>query len=506
MALYRCVGSNGGGSSSSDLMIAIQIPVGLVGAEFTFTDGTTTFKKVLTSTMQSVAVPNIGTWTISHNEFGIYSGESESVDIPVAFTGTEMAKIAISTDEAAYMSAIVTATNGTVTKTATLTSGAANIYVSNGTWSLTNSVDGRTKVIEVTEVKTYNYVLKSVSIYGATWDGTATTKWVRTDDAVSFVDPVAAVSNGNGSSPFDDLYPWSDMTLSTDSVAGSVVKIPKFWYKWERNGAAMTLKIADAEEDGFKVCPACMDRGDGKGERDFAYVGRYHCDSSYKSTTGVNPLANQTRATFRSGISNLRSDIWQNDFAMRWTISMLYLVEYADWNTQNTIGYGCSDAGAVQNSGLTDTMVYHTGTNAASKTTWGHTQYRHIEDLWGNVLDWVDGVYFSGTTVYGILNPANFSDTTGGTNIGTRASSTGYISGYTNPSVSGYEWALYPNTVNGTDTTYVCDRCYYNASGVVLYAGGYYVQSAHYGLFYLYGYNAATDAGAYFGSRLMILP
>lgn len=343
-------------------------------------------------------------------------------------------------------------------------------------------------------------------IYGAEWDGTSATTWTRTDEAAGFSDPNPAVNNGTGSSPFDDLMPWSGMEIVEDATAGTLVSIPKYWYKWTRTGNAMKLQISDQPQDGFFTSPAHADRGDGQGERDYVYVGRYHCASNYKSQAGGQPVTNITCATARSSIHNLGSNIWQYDFAMYWTIMMLYLVEYANWNSQATIGYGCSPSSQKFNMGATDAMIYHTGTTAASRTTYGSVQYRHIEGLWDNVYDWCDGIYFSGANVYCIANPASFSDTSGGTNVGTRATSSGWISGWTNPTADGFEYALYPNAVSGSKTTYVCDRCYYSASGVVLYVGGYYDQSQNHGAFYLSGDYAASVADAYIGCRLMKLP
>lgn len=354
--------------------------------------------------------------------------------------------------------------------------------------------------------KTCSVTVSFAQIYGVQWDGTASTTWSRTDAAETFMNPTPAVNNGNGSSPFDTIMPWAGMVVEDDATAGKLVKIPKYWFKWTRSGNGMKLQISNGPEAGFHVSPAHADRGDGKGERDYVYVGRYHCNTSYKSQAGSQPAANMTRAAARSSIHNLGSTYWQYDYAMYWTIMMLYLVEYANWNSQATIGYGCSPSNAKFNMGATDNMVYHTGTSAASRTTYGSVQYRHIEGLWDNVYDWCDGIRFSGSTVYCIANPASFSDTSGGTNVGTRATSSGYISGWTNPTADGFEYALYPNAVSGSETTYVCDCCGYSASGVVLLVGGDYGQSQYYGAFYLFGNDAASYAYASIGCRLQKLP
>lgn len=355
-------------------------------------------------------------------------------------------------------------------------------------------------------------------IYGAEWDGSSSPTWARTDASALFVDPVPQMSDGNGgwtvgSSPFDNIMPWSGMQIVEDAEAGTLVSIPKFYYKWTHglgeNGNGLRLEISPSPKEGFFTSPAHADRGDGNGERDVVYVGRYHCASGYKSQTGVNPLANQTRATFRSGIHALGTDIWQFDFAMYWTICMLYLVEFADWNSQAKIGGGCSDNNSVQAMGLTDGMTYHTGTTntVIGATKYGHIQYRHIEDLWANVRDWCDGIYFSSTNVYGINNPSNFSDTANGTLIGTRSTSNGVPQTFNEPTISGYEYALYPATASGSDyTVRTCDEYYYYSDGVVLDVGGNFGKIQRNGLFCLLGGETASGMDSNIGSRLMKLP
>ena len=172
-----------------------------------------------------------------------------------------------------------------------------------------------------------------VIIYGVQWDGTSTTTWSRTDAAELFTNPVPYVSGASSyGSPFDNIFPWSDMQIVDDATAGKLVKIPKYYYKWTKSGTKMKLQISEAPFNGSHVSPAHADRGDGKGERDVVYVGRYHCNSSYKSVSGQTPVARLTRDIARTNIHNLGSSYWPYDFAMYWTICMLYLVELADWN------------------------------------------------------------------------------------------------------------------------------------------------------------------------------
>lgn len=185
--------------------------------------------------------------------------------------------------------------------------------------------------------KTCNVTAAFVRIYGVTWDGSSTTALTRTDDSALFADPVPAVGTGAGSSPFDNCLPWSGMTKVTDGN-NTLVKIPKFWVKVTHS--PFKVQIADQATDGFQVSPAHRDRGDGVGERDVVYIGRYECNSSYQSRTGQSPRVNTSLSTFRSGIKALGTGYYQADFALQLTLWYLYLVEFANWNGQTKIGRG----------------------------------------------------------------------------------------------------------------------------------------------------------------------
>lgn len=401
--------------------------------------------------------------------------------------------------------------DGKITATSSNT-GVVTVNVSGNTVTVTGKGTGNAtitiKVAEGTNYlapadKTCSVTAKLTTIYGVEWDGTSTTRLTRTDAAAGFTDPVPAIGAGNGSSPFDNLMPWSGMVKETDSSAGTLVKIPKFWYKLTKNGNKLKIQISDGAQSGFSVSPAHMNRGDGKGERDFVYIGRYHCANGYKSTTGVAPLGNITRSTARSGIHNLGTTIWQSDFAMRFTIWLLYIVEFANWESQGCIGYGCGNNSGVQNMGYTDSMKYHTGTTQANRTTYGlGTQYRWIEGLWDNVYDWMDGCYYNGNGLNIILNPNSFNDTANGTLAGTLTS--GYPSALNVVTAGGFPMFV-PSASSGSETTYIPDYWNFNASYPCLRVGGGYGQNRVHGLFCVY-YGSASNRNASIGCRLQKLP
>ena len=343
-----------------------------------------------------------------------------------------------------------------------------------------------------------------VMIYGVEWDWTSSgpTKGTRTDAAANFPDPSPAVNNGAGSSPFDSIMPWAGMVKET-RAGGVEVKEPKYWFKWTKTGKKLKLQIANGPVEGFHVDPVNMDRGDGLGELDFSYIGRYHCAvSTYKSETNKAQQVSITRSEARTGIHGLGANFWQIDFAQFWYIGMLILVEFADWNGER-IGRGCSAGNSKVNNGATDAMQYHTGTTATNRDTYGFTQYRNIEGWWDNVFDWMDGCYYNSNGLNVITNPNQFSDSANGTLVGKPLS--GYPSDFVIPTQSGLEWALFPCAAAGSTTKYVPDSWGLYGSDPCLYHGGYYSQNQNLGPFCV-DYYRTSYSHTYVGCRLWERP
>lgn len=480
------------------------------GSTVTATLGTKVYTATESGGKWTFDVEDYGTYTIKATKNGQTATDTVTVSVVQQYTATLSyftATIHVSIDSGSN----VTCTKGSKTqsKTASATGTVDFTVTESGTYTITATKNGETAEDTATitaDGQTVNVKLAYRHIYGVVWDGTSTTVWSRTDEAASFVNPTpyraGATSYG---SPFDNLYPWSGMVRVTDAVAGELVAIPKFWYKWTKSGNSLKLQIADKETDGFHVSPAHADRGDGKGERDIVYIGRYHCNTNnYKSQSGVKPKANITRSTARTSIHNLGSNIWQTDIQMRMTIWMLYLVEFADWNSQKTIGKGCGSNSATENMGYTDSMPYHTGTTLASRDSYGlGTQYRYIEGLWDNVYDWGDGCYYNSNGLNIINTPSSFSDNSGGTAVG--VPSGGWPSAFTVATVAGLEWVIYPTASGGSETTYSADGWNFSASGPCLYFGGGCSQSGSRGLFCV-SCTGASNSGADIGCRLQKLP
>ena len=476
------------------------------GAFVTCTDGKTSLEGTSNGSVVFM-VHNAGTWQIT----GSMNGETTSGTVQITAGGQSKvlnleffsATITVNVESGST----VTCAKGSNTQTKTSTGSVVFTVKEAGTYTITATKSGQeaSGTVQITaNGQTKTLSLAYVHIYSAAWDGSSTTKLTRGDDAALFTDPVPAVGNGAGSSPFDNRLPWSGMTKVTDGN-NVLVKIPKYWVKVSH--APFKVQIADKATPGYQVSPAHRDRGDGVGERDVVYIGRYECDGSYMSRSGQTPKVSTPLATFRSGIHALGAEYWQADIALHLTWWFLYIVEYADWNGQTAIGQGNVSSGAKINTGATDSMTYHTG-RAAGTDGQTAVQYRNIENPWGNVREWRDGIIFSDTNICTYNNPANFSDAYNGTGAvvrsNKRAASSGWIKAWghdtNDPSF------IYPSEIGGSETTFVPDYCHYYTGVRALFVGGYYGNGTLAGPFCLLGYYSPAYTYAYLGSRLQKLP
>ena len=109
------------------------------------------------------------------------------------------------------------------------------------------------------------------------------------------------------------------------------------------------------------------------------------------SVTGGYPMVEHRNGS-RTKIHKLGSNIWQMDVTIWATIQMLYLVEFANWSTEKTIGRGLFEGlgnNRYSTTGYTDDMQYHTGTMGETRKSNAGIQYRNIEGLYDNNIIYV---------------------------------------------------------------------------------------------------------------------
>ena len=415
----------------------------------------------------------------------------------------------------------VTVTDGSKTLTGTST-GTVKFYLPyTGTWNISATLGDQSASgsVSATAYSAYTVELSYVKIFGVMWSkgtSTALSRLTKANDPNAHVnvdittEPSPAVGTGAGSSPFDSYAPWSGMeeyNIVSNAVSykkgesgfsrtsnDTVVYIPEFYFKIVEISNKMYFYVADKPATGFTKHP-----GSGK------YVGRYQTGASYVSKSGLAPLTNITRATARTNSKNKGSKWSQYDYASWCAVWLLCLVEFADWDSQTVIGRGNVDSGSVKNTGGTDSMTYHTG-RAAGTDGSTQVQYRGIEDPWGNVFEWIDGINFSDRVAYVCTTPANYADdtSTNHTAAGVTLPSSGWIKDLAVSSA--FPWAFLPDTAGGSETTYIPDYLYSDAGWRVLYVGGSSSYESSAGLFCFYANYTSSSAYSSHGARLLYHP
>lgn len=261
--------------------------------------------------------------------------------------------------------------------------------------------------------------------------------WTRIGDA----EGLKANATKNGSevaNDFDNCYPWSDIRrCNVDPVTGQVlayygetgykadgsngevmVKIPEFWWKRERvpdefGNVYEYIYIADYARAGYK-----------KSEEFF--VGAYLLSTTDEegtivahSRSGVVPRYNTTKANFRNYAKNTGEGFCLLDYHY-FLLQMLYLVEYAHFNSQNMLGNGIvafTSAKAL----IAENNVNRIIVSSAGTGLWvGKTVCIGATDIWNSSVaadreitridDYNDGqitgkaIYFDGDPVNIVVN------------------------------------------------------------------------------------------------------
>lgn len=324
---------------------------------------------------------------------------------------------------------------------------------------------------------------------------------VRTDAAVGRNVTVGASTIDSG---FDSCYPWSDIEEVTDKIGNVFVKIPKFYSKITKNSDGTYLhQLSGTKYSGFDTLFKIGNR-----EIDYVMVGKYEgsgsADRVYSKAKQI-PLDNITMDDFRNGCKANGEGYQQYDFLIDLIIKELWLVEMATTNCQAKMyGYAKNSSAAI-NTGETDTVKTPSG-SAESNTDGIHAcKYRGIENPWGNIYKWCDGISFSGSSVYVCTEPTAYSagKTTGLYQYyGTRASSNGYVKTVA-PLAEG-SLIQYVTAVGADESSYYCDSSL--QGGTVLGCGGFWGSYANAGLWDWYGDFSASTLGSFIGGRLCYKP
>lgn len=287
-----------------------------------------------------------------------------------------------------------------------------------------------------------------------------------------------------------------------DGTDGNVmVEIPKFWYKYENVGGVHKWSISGTAQTGYEVHPAFIRGGVEKSFRYYCAYQGYTLSGKLISGSGRVPTASKTRATFRTEAAANGTGWSQIDWNLLIAVQLLYLVEYANFNTQARLGQGITSGGVYTAvTGSSNSLG-----NASSPSTNTDTQfmsYRGIENWYGQIHKFIDGVNVNERVYYVNNNPATFADdvfTGDYINTGiTSATGAGYVKNL----VESGKGFVASNTSGGSDSTFVPDRFYESTGMRIMVFGGDASDGAYVGGFYVKVIYTAPGSKSSIGSGL----
>lgn len=347
--------------------------------------------------------------------------------------------------------------------------------------------------------------------------------------------------DANNSALKSDGVTASDLTGTDGQV---MVEVPRFYYKQELVGTTMSWYVSLYHLPGYVVHPAFIKDGIGV---NFRYYGAFE-GSMWDASTGVMCAkgsihsslyasgdkmcsvidqwikTDERRYEYRIMASKRGTGFRQLDYYLHSAVQLLYLIEYADFNSQSMIGPGRTNLSG--GSWVADSYIGKTGLsvsdgngtnsvhNGGVNYDTDYMVYRGIENWYGNVWKMCDGIAWDGRwtgspaaqPVYVTNNSAYFQDQSGAnmtylcdaSYIGTNG---GYISNIEN--VIGF----IPKTVGASSTTKLGDyyEQYSEASKNywrVVLLGGDVADGGRAGGFALSVVSAWSFDVAYIGGRL----
>ena len=242
-------------------------------------------------------------------------------------------------------------------------------------------------------------------IYGASWDGSSSGTLQRTDAAVGLKAGINGAQND-----FDTRGPWGLMDKNvTDSYGNAFVRVPKFYIRktQDESKSLSTWQVSLVKQGADWYLPNCFYDFDNKKELGYVDVSRYEGSISsdkLQSKTGVTPTNNQNIANLRSSAAANNTDgkkgyhLW--DVHTLDALQVLFTVEFATLDSQS-IMKGVTDnvLSGAEATGAADGVEGSSG-NVDHSNGYGSMTYRGIENLYGNLAMWTDGLNINNLSLY----------------------------------------------------------------------------------------------------------
>lgn len=229
------------------------------------------------------------------------------------------------------------------------------------------------------------------------------------------------------------------------------------------------------------------------------YVGAfkgYVLNNKLRSLSGKSPTVQKTIGAFRTAAQANGEGYEQTQWYQLMLRQALYILLFKNLNSQAALGAGYTDASSKNNTGGLNSNGVNYGSTSASV----QVKCLGIEDFWGNIFEWVDGIATKNYTAY--TANGNYNDNCDGyTAVKTIESK---ISGYMSKAQGTRRLGFAPLQTLGSASTYYCDNTYMNVSNSVWVAcfGGYWTIDASAGTFLLTVNFSTSNSITNIGARL----
>jgi hypothetical protein len=315
----------------------------------------------------------------------------------------------------------------------------------------------------------------------------------------------------------------STITSADNDVVDYKVEIPPIYYKVALEGNTWKTWLSWDYKIGYELHPAFIYNGKVCKRRLGAFEGYVDIDNRLRSIPFVQPTTLKTIDQFRTAAKNRTPNAGTYyglkngyDYGL---LGLLFALKYGNLNSQSSLSQGITNlnSGTVnhsQNTGhtlslgsqsdgeVTLTTLENGATFQTGQTVTYPFRFLWIENLWGNVWEFLDGFLKTAEGVYfdienNVTTPANMKE------FYPRADVTVYTYGYIKSTDKRIPWGLIPEySFNGSSSTYLTDYTWVNTGARVALSGARWHYGLLAGLFALSLSAAPSYSDRRIGSRL----
>ena len=305
----------------------------------------------------------------------------------------------------------------------------------------------------------------------------------------------------------------ADLTTLGNDV---MIEIPKMGIKgeWLTSDVMKVTLTTNSDVDGFDYSAFSNKAWNDSSKM---YVGVYKCyctGNMMYSSKGRTPTASQTLATYRTWAGNRGSGYYDITYAADEILQALYCLIVQNLNSQSAIGNGNISASAAIATGGSEAygmLMQNASSDIKTATSGYHSKCLGIEDLWGNIWQWEDGIIKEAMDSSGYITIKRAPYASLMNSDGTNYKTVGSI--YIGAAVSGYTTRMNGLTggifigvkAGGSTTTYYSDYMDHTITKSISDVGGSWYSGADAGVFRRSLYDAPSTTRAIVASRLLYL-